>query len=400
MESVQDFVASHSPASIINIFNNALSSEATRKIIRVKGIYTEGRGVIYGGYYYDSLEDENTDATITLIVPAVMRHSLVSQQTIEISGYITKRVNLVGARIELQLNIIEIIGQVAAKYTDEQLQGFEILQKKAELGYRDVDSFIKTKILKGEQIAITVLIGRNAIIDSDIKHQLQEAIGLYQFEFIRINLSSEQEIVAAINTYQEVDILIISRGGGDNLDLFDKPSIAKATLGIAPYFVTAIGHKENNSLLQKVADKAFITPTALGQYFNDLYNETIEQLQNSKAKLVEDITTQLKGEYEKQVANLREKLNSVEELHRKALDNSTGTFEKEIAILRQQMQMITDNHKEQMRQIENLSEEKLKLVNAQLLDAKNSASQKGSVLPWIFVAIALLVGLLLGKGCN
>lgn len=65
--------------------------------------------------------------------------------------------------------------------------------------------------------------------------------------------------------------------------------------------INSIGHKEDVTLLQKVADKAFKTPTALGQYFNNVYNTTIEQLQNSKAKLVAAITKQLKANYEEQI---------------------------------------------------------------------------------------------------
>jgi len=49
-----------------------------------------------------------------------------------------------------------------------------------------------------------------------------------------------------------------------------------------------------------VADKAFITPTALGQYFHEIQPHTVEEFQASKAKLVEDITAQLKGSYEMQ----------------------------------------------------------------------------------------------------
>jgi hypothetical protein len=40
---------------------------------------------------------------------------------------------------------------------------------------------------------VTILVGNNAIVDSDIKHSLKEAIGYYDFRFERINLSSEME---------------------------------------------------------------------------------------------------------------------------------------------------------------------------------------------------------------
>jgi exodeoxyribonuclease VII large subunit len=57
-----------------------------------------------------------------------------------------------------------------------------------------------------------------------------------------------------------------------------------------------------------VADKSFITPTELGQYFNQVYNRTIEELQNSKAKLVEDLSKEIDAGYQIQIKSLDERL--------------------------------------------------------------------------------------------
>lgn len=404
METLHDerlLAPSYHPSSLLTIFANVLNAEPTRKEFRITGIYQEGKGISYGGLYYDTLKDESTDTTLTLVVPGKLRTFLQPQQTIECLAYLIKKIQPNGGRIELQVAVTSIISQVEAKYTDKQLRAFEILQQKADVGYRDVDSFIKTKIIAGEQLTITILIGRSGIIDSDIKHQLQEAIGFYTFNFIRINLSLESEIIAAINTYHETDILIVARGGGENLNIFDSPDIAEASLAIRPYFVTAIGHKENSPLLQKVADKSFITPTALGQYFNDIYNETIAQLQDSKAKLVEDITNQLEAGYTKQLANLSEKLQNTEELHAKAMDNSAAIFQKEVTVLKAQITLLTDAHAEQLMQLREIHEEKFKFANEQLLHAKQSMPKpQPTLITWLFIIAALILGLVLGKGCN
>jgi exodeoxyribonuclease VII large subunit len=47
---------------------------------------------------------------------------------------------------------------------------------------------------------------------------------------------------------------------------------------------------------------------------NALYNETIAELEHSKAKLVATITAQLKANYAKQVENLEAKVKQLEEL--------------------------------------------------------------------------------------
>jgi len=169
----------YNPSAIVNIFNNALNSEATRKIITAGGIYIPGKGQNYNGYYYDQLRDETSDATITLIVPAIIRANMIAQQVIECQAYLTKKVQANGARIELQLNVTELLQQQESQFTPEQIKGLEILQRKAKEGYKDVDAFIKTKIIRNEPVRIVILIGKTGIIDHDIKHQLEETISFY-----------------------------------------------------------------------------------------------------------------------------------------------------------------------------------------------------------------------------
>jgi exodeoxyribonuclease VII large subunit len=189
---------------------------------------------------------------------------------------------------------------------------------------------------------------------------LKEALGFYNFQFVRINLSSEAELIRAFQEYgTNTNIIVVARGGGDNMSVFNKPSLAEEALSLKCFFLTAIGHKEDESLLQKVADKAFITPTALGQYFNEIYNRTIEELQNTRAKLVEDITTQLKSNYEMKLTNLNEQLKG---------------------------------HKE-------VSEQQLQLANTQLNDLKSQLQKKPAIpsVVWLLILlIAVVAGILIG----
>jgi exodeoxyribonuclease VII large subunit len=65
--------------------------------------------------------------------------------------------------------------------------------------------------------------------------------------------------------------------------------LAEACLELQPYLLSAIGHKDDESLIDKIADKSFSTPTALGQYLNDIYNSTVEEFTQSKAKMVKEL---------------------------------------------------------------------------------------------------------------
>jgi exodeoxyribonuclease VII large subunit len=317
------------PSALVNIFSNALSNDATRKPFTIKGIYVPGKGANYSGVYYDSLKDEYSDASITLVVPAILRANLEAGQVIECSAYLTKKVQANGARIELQVNVMEVHSQEESKLTDDQIKTFDILQRKAAQGYKDVDRFIKTKIIQQQPVSVTIIIGRTGIIDSDIKHQLRDALAFFDFNFVRVSLSNEGEIVEALRAYdQKTDVLVLSRGGGENMSIFNRPILAEVALGLQSFFVTAIGHKEDVSLLQKIADKHFITPTALGQYFQELYTHTMEELQHSKAKLIADVTSQLKGSYEGQLQNLQDKLKNANEFSEMQIALKEGEIKK------------------------------------------------------------------------
>jgi exodeoxyribonuclease VII large subunit len=78
-----------------------------------------------------------------------------------------------------------------------------------------------------------------------------------------------------------------------------------------------------------------MTPTALGQYLNTLYNETIAELEHSEAKLVATITEQLKANYAKQVENLEAKVKQLEEL-----GGRSAGVQQEVQVLRCQVALV------------------------------------------------------------
>ncbi|MDP4149738.1 MAG: exodeoxyribonuclease VII large subunit [Bacteroidota bacterium] len=307
----------YTPSALLQLYNTAMAPAATRNILLLKGIYQSGAGNNYNGMYYDRLKDEATDAVVTLIVPALVRKELAPGKTVEFYGYITKRVVTAGGRIEIHANITQLVAQTQNRYNEKEVRALAIQQEKVNRGYRDVDSAVKASIVRGERLRVMILVGRAAIIDSDILHAMEEAVGFYDLRFERIGMSSEAEIMDALDRHdhpETTDLLVLSRGGGENLDVFDSPVIAERCVNLQPLLLTAIGHKENIPLVQRVADKAFITPTALGQWLNAIYNDSIADIEHSKAKLVEGMTQQFKATYEKQVETLQQRIRDIEEM--------------------------------------------------------------------------------------
>lgn len=314
-----------SPSMLVNLFANSMPSHFMERPHRVRGEYIAGKGVCYQGMYYDLMKDEASEGSISLVVPGAIRVQLTEGQLIEVIGYLNRRVTNTGARIELQLAVTDLISNEAGTIDEAHIRQFEVLEKKAAKGFRDVDGFIKSAILEDRKLFIEVIMGKSGIIDSDITHQMKDATGFYDLRFNRVNLSNEYELTSAMKN-SKADIVVVSRGGGDRLEIFDYVPIAEAALEIQKPFVTAIGHAKDILLLQRIADKGFITPTAFGQYLNEMYNLTIEEKSKSKGRAVEEATEHLRKLFQKELDTsneslrvLKEQLLREQELHRKEL---------------------------------------------------------------------------------
>jgi exodeoxyribonuclease VII large subunit len=389
MEPESANVVTYSPAAVLNLFNNAISVTATKRIIQLKGIYVEGKGALYSGYFYDTFRDESSDAQITILVPPLIRNELQAGKTITVNGFITRRIVNNNGSIQIQLTVTDLVEQTQNKYSDEEIKKIELLQAKAASGYRDVYSWLKERIIGEEPFKIGVIMGRTGIIDNDIKHQLRESIGFYDLSFHKINLSSEPEILTTIDrlSNENYGIIVISRGGGENMDIFNKFAIAEKAISLSSLFVTAIGHKDDVTLLQKVADKSFITPSEFGQFLNDTYNHTVEELQNSKARLIESVKAQLTAGYQKEIDNLNQKLKDNEELRNKTANDLEKVYQEKISLLNFQL---SGEQKLQSERITVLNEQ-INTYKAQLSNLEGRSSVN-----WIAVGIAVLLGLIIG----
>lgn len=298
----------YSPAALLNALGNSLNSPLLNKVFKAKGLYRPGKGVNYNGAYYDILKDEFTDSNMVLVVPERLRTQLRDGQVIEAVVYLSKRFQQNTGRIDLLLTLNELLAKKEAVVDEEATKALALLQKKAKIGYKDADSFIRNRLFEQKPINVTILVGLGAIIDQDIKHQIKEAAVAYEFRYVRINLSQIAEITQALTAHQDSDILVVARGGGENMSIFDNPAISETAIKLNCIFITALGHTTDEPLLQKIADRSFITPTALGQYFHDQYSKVLDDLNNSKTKLIADLSKQIELSYQHKLQDLQKQL--------------------------------------------------------------------------------------------
>ena len=382
----------YSPSAIISSFNAALQNIKERSILPIKGVYQFVEGSKYAGYYYDKLKDEATDKSIKLLVPELLRKDLLNNTTIEIKGFIARKLDNYG-RIELQIVITELVEQRANKFSEEDIKKVEILNQKVDIGIKDLDSLIKKRIFDQKPINVHILMGKNAIIDGDIIKQMNEGIALYNIKFHRVSFSSSSEISSKMVTLDQsdTDLICVARGGGENLEVFDKPEICKTAIERKCIIASAIGHADNVTLFEKVADKKFTTPTAFGQYLKETYNNTVNDFEQSKAKLVEDVSKQLKANYDKQISNLTQQITAEKDLKLKTLADKESLFIKtiteakklhlgEVENLRKQIDSIQNQFKIQVEEKEKVLAEKEKNLATRIVNLQQEKEEKDKII--------------------
>ena len=116
------------------------------------------------------------------------------------------------------------------------------------------------------------------------------------------------EIINGINLLdkQDLDVILITRGGGGSTDLdtFNNETLARTIYDTNTPVVTAIGHNKDLHIADMVADAFFITPTAA---INELlpsaveYRERIAELQGTLSLTAEKYYYDLKKEKERKI---------------------------------------------------------------------------------------------------
>ena len=363
-----------SPSSIVAIFNAATTTREEKRIIQVRGIFKKSGVSNYGGNYYNRLKDEASDNTISLITSAIIHNQLEDNKTIEFTAYITRRMDKQG-RIELIINFIELLSQRINKFSEEETKKIILINQKVTEGFKDLDAHIKKAIYNKKTISIKIIMGKAGIIDADIRQGIEAAIALYEIEYHRISLSSPTEIINKIYDLDvpETDLICIARGGGDNLVMFENLDICASILQRSTIIASAIGHASDVSLFEKLSDKKFITPTQFGNYLKEIYNTTIEELENSKANLAKDISTQLTANYNQQITNIKEQLSATKEQNEKIIADTQHNHQQQLTTLQEKLksyeELVAHSAAEKLSlhttEVNNLKKEFDGLLNAQ-----------------------------------
>lgn len=324
MESNEVSYPVYSPGSVIGIFSNALKLNATVNLIYLKGRYSFGGGKAYGNYFYDLLFSEGDNISIGIRISSLLRSKITNNEIYTLRGYIEK--NVKNSSIELRFVVDEIIQQEERSISEEELQRYELIQKKLETGSRDLETLIRDKMLKDEKIRIANIYGNNAIVQKDFSEGLDVSGQYFEIDDHSCNITSSTAIISKLNDISplDYDIVALVRGGGDrqSMETFNNIQLSELFIELNTVTITAIGHTVDETLLDKLADKRFHLPHDYGAGLHAIAEKLSHERSNSRALLIDEVKKDVSKQFSEQVKTLTEQLSKRNEEFQKLQESS------------------------------------------------------------------------------
>ena len=318
---------SMTPRSIREIFNHTLTTSGPleRQMQHVQGYIDRNDRYkkSYSGFYYDHLVDPNDrDVSLTIRIPEHQYTKLFSssKQTgtnvlrhlVNVNGFLARKVTKT-CTIQMVFEVTQVAVIEQPKVLSKQeLARLDLLRRRSHQP-RDtsVAELLKKKLMKQEEEPRLLFItGENSIVDQDVKKGLgEDAATKYSLIWKRVNLSNPgplQQLLADETSHRDnkgraVHVIVVVRGGGDGLEVFNDPSLCETALEQCKLpIITALGHATDESLLDDMADSNFATPTEVGAWLKELAIQTQREMDTSELLLKQKVEKERRQERERQ----------------------------------------------------------------------------------------------------
>lgn len=255
------------------LYANSLSSTLDGQLLNLEGFYFEKNGKLYGKYYYDEIVSKDKRYRITAQLVSSLKKKVEVGKYYQFEGFISKAQSITN---DSKLNIFFTVTKVIKHEQKVQLISkveYDIFQARFERDIPLISDLLLEKIQAGEKPVLDVVTGVQSTSKEDYLSQLPDYL-FYEIKHHKCNLSSKTELVAFLEThdFNNTDLLVILRGGGSGLEVFSEIDLCKKALELPVPFITGIGHDADKTLLEKIADRGFSTPTSVGAFLQKTIN--------------------------------------------------------------------------------------------------------------------------------
>ena len=204
---------------------------------------------------------------------------------------------------------------------------------------------------------IGLICGRNTDAERDVVENAKRRWPAVQFEIREVTVQGAAAVsevsaaLAELEALADVDVIIITRGGGSFEDLlpFSDEGLVRLAAKCSTPIVSAIGHEKDSPLLDLVADFRASTPTDAAKRVVPDINEEIDLIEKLRDRASRFIRNMIELESSK-IANLAARpvlrdpavmITSRLEIITGLRDRSIRSFQGRLAIAQEELQQVT-----------------------------------------------------------
>ncbi len=204
---------------------------------------------------------------------------------------------------------------------------------------------------------IGLICGRNTDAERDVVENAKRRWPAVQFEIREVTVQGAAAVsevsaaLAELESLADVDVIIITRGGGSFEDLlpFSDEGLVRLAAKCSTPIVSAIGHEKDSPLLDLVADFRASTPTDAAKRVVPDINEEIDLIEKLRDRASRFMRNMIELESSK-IANLSARpvlrdpaviITSRLEIITNLRDRSIRSFQGRLAIAQEELQQVT-----------------------------------------------------------
>jgi exodeoxyribonuclease VII large subunit len=263
----------------------------------IKGLFEEKVGEIWlegeisnfkaypSGHFYFSLKDQGAIIAGTMFAYANKGLKFKLEDGLNVICF--GKVNVYGPRGQYQI----IVERIEPKGIGAQQLAFEQLKKRLE--QEGLFDPIHKRLLPQMPFKVGIVTSSSGAAVRDILQILKKGAACVDVVLRSVRVQGQEaageiaEAIVDLNNLENLDLIIVSRGGGSTEDLwsFNEESVARAIYNSRLPVISAVGHQINTTLSDLVADVFVETPSAAAKIIVDRKNALLAGLSGSRYEL-------------------------------------------------------------------------------------------------------------------
>lgn len=253
-------------SEVVNVVKRCSNTELKQQHFSIVAEVTAIRPKVYGGnQYVNALGDE--DSEIQLIVPQAIASEMKIKKTYTLNGTFEIPNNTNFGLFQFRVLSATLLGE-SLRLEAKKKAANEIIEK----GYLHKYKYEFSRLRGLQQCRVAIVTSQKSLVIQDVLEVFKSNPGVTH-SLIPVKLNDAQIIAEGI-TYagqEDVDVILIVRGGGNENDfeVFDNPEVVRAIYECKLPVIVGIGHSENLTFADQVADRSETTPSKAARFLID-----------------------------------------------------------------------------------------------------------------------------------